>query len=85
MTNFGKYPWYHLTSLLISSHFIYLVNQKFRRKHVSKLFSAFPESVAIDRSKDVVIIPNTSGSTGMPKGAMHTHHNLIANNASMRY
>lgn len=39
----------------------------------------------VDRNKDVVIIPNTSGSTGMPKGAMHTHHNMIANNASMRY
>lgn len=41
--------------------------------------------MVVDRKQDVVIIPNTSGSTGMPKGAMHTHYNLISNNNSMQY
>ncbi|XP_071453176.1 uncharacterized protein [Hetaerina americana] len=40
--------------------------------------SAFPHNVTINPKEDVLSIPNTSGSTGLPKGVMHTHFNLIA-------
>ncbi len=34
--------------------------------------------VAID-PQDVVVLPYSSGTTGLPKGVMLTHHNLVAN------
>ena len=33
----------------------------------------------IDPGEDVVVLPYSSGTTGLPKGVMLTHHNLIAN------
>ncbi|XP_059483505.1 uncharacterized protein LOC132201383 [Neocloeon triangulifer] len=39
--------------------------------------TAFPDKVEFD-SDDVIIIPNTSGSTGLPKGVLHTHATYIA-------
>ena len=35
--------------------------------------------VAIDPANDVVAMPYSSGTTGMPKGVMLTHRNLVAN------
>jgi acyl-CoA synthetase (AMP-forming)/AMP-acid ligase II len=35
--------------------------------------------VEIDPADDVVVMPYSSGTTGLPKGVMLTHHNLIAN------
>ncbi|HEV8429386.1 MAG TPA: AMP-binding protein [Pyrinomonadaceae bacterium] len=41
------------------------------------------EQVEINPREDLVALPYSSGTTGMPKGVMLTHHNLVANLCQM--
>lgn len=41
--------------------------------------TAMPPKVSINPAEDVVVLPYSSGTTGLPKGVMLTHRNLIAN------
>lgn len=38
-----------------------------------------PPDVKIDIREDLVALPYSSGTTGLPKGVMLTHHNLVSN------
>lgn len=37
-----------------------------------------PPEVSIDPANDIVVLPYSSGTTGLPKGVMLTHRNLVA-------
>ena len=41
--------------------------------------TAFPASVEVNPKEDVVVLPYSSGTTGLPKGVMLTHYNFVSN------
>ncbi|XP_076442306.1 uncharacterized protein LOC143281165 isoform X2 [Babylonia areolata] len=45
---------------------------------------AFPENVDVDPMRDILVLPYSSGTTGMPKGVMLSHYNVIANMLQIR-
>ncbi|KAG0723462.1 putative 4-coumarate--CoA ligase 1 [Chionoecetes opilio] len=46
---------------------------------------AFPQTVQIDPREDMVVLPYSSGTTGLPKGVMLTHYNLVANMQQLQH
>ena len=41
--------------------------------------TAYPTSLTINDKEDILQLPYSSGTTGLPKGVMLTHFNLVAN------
>jgi 4-coumarate--CoA ligase len=52
---------------------------------MTSLFGDPIEQVPVDVHDHVVVMPYSSGTTGLPKGVMLTHFNLVANIAQMRH
>ncbi len=48
-------------------------------QHLIKKYPPDPPKVQIDPREDLAVLPYTGGTTGLAKGAMLTHYNLIAN------
>ena len=45
----------------------------------SLMASGQPPAVSVDPKEDLAALPYSSGTTGLPKGVMLTHYNLVAN------
>lgn len=48
-------------------------------RSIEQLFGEEIEQINVDLHKHPVVIPYSSGTTGLPKGVMLSHHNLVAN------
>ena len=40
---------------------------------------AFPFDMEFNVKEDIALLPYSSGTTGMPKGVMLTHYNIVSN------
>ncbi|MDH5374013.1 MAG: AMP-binding protein, partial [Acidimicrobiia bacterium] len=59
---------------------IYSIDPTDGATQLSELFGEpLAEHVPVDPSDHVVVMPYSSGTTGLPKGVMLTHRNLVAN------
>jgi acyl-coenzyme A synthetase/AMP-(fatty) acid ligase len=42
------------------------------------IFQAFPKEIILDVRSDILLLSNTSGSTGVPKSIIHTNYTYVA-------
>ncbi len=52
---------------------------------LASLFGEPIDQAPVDYAEHVVVLPYSSGTTGLPKGVMLTHRNLVANIAQMEH
>lgn len=67
----------HLFSNLISKLPIFL------QRYNTRLYLVVVQNKACPKADDIAVIMYTSGSTGLPKGVMMSHGNLLAATAAM--
>ncbi len=57
----------------------------FQFQKLIRKYEASPPKVEIDPFEDVAVLPYTGGTTAEPKGAILTHHNLLACRQHIKY
>ncbi|HEV8595159.1 MAG TPA: AMP-binding protein, partial [Thermoplasmata archaeon] len=76
------YPIKKKKDLKKAGHFPLVIPEEPWVHRFSDLLAATPEAgkePPVDAEKDVAVLQSTGGTTGVPKGAMLTHLNLVAN------
>lgn len=64
---------------------LYVMGEAEGATPMASLFGDPIEQVPVDPANDVVVLPYSSGTTGLPKGVMLTHRNLVANICQMEH
>ncbi|MFB3041638.1 MAG: AMP-binding protein, partial [Candidatus Poribacteria bacterium] len=70
-----------LSDLLNLENFSVETVEDLRKESAGEVLQASSQDCHDSRSEDLALLMLTSGSTGMPKGVMLTHHNIIARSA----
>jgi acyl-CoA synthetase (AMP-forming)/AMP-acid ligase II len=58
---------------------VFVVGEAAGASPFTELLAEPSEAAAIDPANDLAVLPYSSGTTGLPKGVMLTHRNLVAN------
>ena len=64
---------------------LYVMGEAEGATPVASLFGDPIAQIDVDPRDHVVVLPYSSGTTGLPKGVMLTHHNLVANICQMQH